>query len=196
MLQWIANATRWCCTICRGSTSQHDVKVLPTWCGIFNVSFYNGDMVYVLHTIYIELSQARKQPLTELLHWLCLPSPDVYCAVDCLNRICICICVMFIVCLYQTYQYVRTPQFFIDRICYCICQVSVVDCLRDGKIDIHRFAAVSRFRNKHEEGGWVAKCGDDMICNNCMLFWRTWRLLFNILTKENIVFLTSKISTL
>ena len=41
-----------------------------------------------------------------------------------------------------------------DKQHYCICQVSVVDCLCDGKIDIHRLASVSRFQ-KEQEG---AKC--------------------------------------
>ena len=35
-----------------------------------------------------------------------------------------------------------------DKQHYCICQVSVVDCLCDGKIDIHRLASVSRFQKE------------------------------------------------
>ena len=35
-----------------------------------------------------------------------------------------------------------------DKQHYCICQVSVVDCLCDGKIDIHRLASASRFQNE------------------------------------------------
>ena len=41
-----------------------------------------------------------------------------------------------------------------DKQHYCICQVSVVDCLCDGKIDIHRLASASRFQNEQEG----AKC--------------------------------------
>ena len=41
-----------------------------------------------------------------------------------------------------------------DKQHYCICQMSAVDCLCDGKIDIHRLASVSRFQ-KEQEG---AKC--------------------------------------
>ena len=41
-----------------------------------------------------------------------------------------------------------------DKQHYCICQMSAVDCLCDGKIDIHRLAFVSRFQNEQEG----AKC--------------------------------------
>ena len=52
-----------------------------------------------------------------------------------------------------------------DKQHYCICQVSVVDCLCDGKIDIHRLASVSRFQ-KEQEG---AKCEKKIFNLFCLI---------------------------